>query len=457
MNISKILSKRALQTYYTLGEKMKQNNEFCNAIQYRYIRSKASKRRGTIVFLHGLGLDQTIWDLLINYLPDCDALTYNLRWHGNCSSLFYTTEEENWQQLIQDYLILMDKKGIDTYHLVCHGLGAILAVEMINRQLIQPLTVTILSTPFYYPRTVAEEGMKFRADKMKNMTGREFGEWLLPQILHSQDLDKRELVIRAFTKARIDVYMALLGMAAKIISLEKLTKIMIPTQVLTGEYDLNFPPSLTTLSINYLQLGSVKIISQASNLVHVDQPKQTAMYIKRFIQENHQKNRAPSLHQLKLPYLNSLYNHMKEQSTLLVRVDFLHLFKISINGHELHGKWNRRKARELIAYIAFYGKSSKDKLCDALWPDHNKRSAQNLLRVSIHHLRSIFNDNGVEHLIFTDTQYVWLNPDVQIQCDVKEVLEGKGAIPSTKLLFSDLPVDWALHLQYELERKFLLW
>jgi len=423
-----------------------------SSICYKLIENKLTDDVDTIIFFHGLGLDQTTWDYLLPELKDYRLLTFDFRWHGSSTGAYYASDEENWQALFQDFFAVMEKEELERYHFVTHGIGTHFCIELISRGMIAPETVTFLSTPCYYPGTVAKGALEHRESMLRGKTGRDLGEGMAPQLLVSRDSAKAELIINAYSKVRVDLYMDLLRLNARALSLEKLTKIEIPTLLLNGEYDINYPPSLTTLSSNYLPNCSVKIISQASNMVQIDQPEETARLIKEFIRQSG-AGASRILPDLQLPYLKMLYKQSIDSTGLVVRIDFLTIFKMEVNGRQVLGKWNQRKAKELIAYLAYYGKTPKEKLYAALWVEANTASAQNLLRVSLNHLRSLLKDNGLQDFVLTDAQYVWLNPVYQLHCDVKELMERLIDVPSSNLLFSDLPVEWIMDLQYELEKN----
>ncbi|SES90196.1 Pimeloyl-ACP methyl ester carboxylesterase [Oceanobacillus limi] len=411
--------------------------------------SPSSEHANTIVFLHGVGLDHTEWHYLIPYLEDSYRLfTYDLRWHGLSSGTFYSDDERNWKALFIDFISLLEKEEITNYHLVGHGIGAQLGIELISSEMVKPLSYTILSTPFYYPASVAEKGIKYRTEKIKGMTGRELGAWMIPQIMETKDPEKHEHIKNSFEKARLDLYMDIFLLQANALDLEKLKKIFIPTLLLNGEMDVNYPPELTNISMKYLPNGRAKILRNASNMVHVDQPEHTAAHILEFIQEHDVKKRNTAKN-LDLPYLDMLYE--KIEKSMLIRIDFLTVFQMQINGVKVEGKWNQRKARELIAYVAFFGKSTKEVVCEALWPNSNKVSAQNSLRVSIHHLRKLLKDAGYKNIIHSDMQYVWIDENIDVSCDVLEAMKEKVSLPPRHLLFSDIPSDWTMNIQSQLE------
>ncbi|WP_047983318.1 alpha/beta hydrolase [Ornithinibacillus californiensis] len=412
---------------------------------------KPNPTNDTIVLLHGVGLDHTEFNFLLPYLENYQLLSYDLRWHGQSDGTFYSSDEENWQVLINDFLVLLDKERINNFHIVAHGIGAQLTVELVSRGIVKPKTVTVLSTPFYYPKEVAEKGIQFRAEQIKGMSGRELGKWMIPQIMANHSEEKHEIILSAFDKVNLELYIDIFRLNANAISLEKLTKFTIPTLLLNGELDVNYPPELTSLSAKYLPDVRTKIIRNASNLVHVDQPKEVATIIHEFI-EQHTYLSSGGVVGLDLPYLSLLHKELNRKEKLFIRVDFLTVFEMKVNGKIVYGKWNQRKAKELLAYLTYYGRSSKGKVYEALWPNSSEQNAQNLLRVAIHHLRTLLKNAGLEEFIFTDTQYVWINDKAEIRCDVIEAMNGIRVVPENQL-FSDLPMDWTRDIQFELEKR----
>ncbi|GGA78877.1 alpha/beta hydrolase [Ornithinibacillus halotolerans] len=419
-----------------------------SSIHYKVQNQSASE---TIIFLHGVGLDHSEFNYVLPYFQNFKLVSYDIRWHGLSKGCFYANDEENWQALINDFITLIEQEKITNFHLVTHGIGSQLAVELISREFINPHSFTVLSTPFYYPQKVAEEGIKFRMEKIKGMTGRELGEWMIPQILETDNPDKHELVKSSFEKIDMDLYMDIFMLHARAISLEKLKKIKVPTLLLNGEFDVNYPVEINTLSANYLPDVRSKIIVGASNMVHIDQPKETAIIIEEFIQ-NHRYQKREKKVMPDFPYLSLLRQELQEKE-LLVRIDFLTVFEMRVNERVIQGKWNQRKAKELMAYLGYYGRTTKDVIYEALWPNASTSSAQNSLRVTLHHVRTLLKEAGIEDIIHADTQYVWLDEGIDIRCDVIEALNGQRTIP-TNHLFSDMPVDWIMEIQYELEKRF---
>ncbi|WP_407267814.1 alpha/beta fold hydrolase [Radiobacillus sp. PE A8.2] len=423
--------------------------ELLDATLHYKITGKHREDKPTLIFLHGVGLDHTEFNFIIPYLENYRIITYDLRWHGNSIGEFYDRDEENWNALKNDFLAIVEQEAVGKLHLVSHGIGAQLAVELISRELIKPTTNTIISTPFYYPEAVAKKGMQYRAEKIAGMSGAELGTWMIPQIMVNTDEVKHATIQRAFEKVQMDLYMDIFRLHANAISLEKLKYVTVPTLLLNGEMDVNYPPELTNLSIRYLPNTQLKVVKHASNMVHVDQPERAAALLEEFF-HMYEGDRSDRIGALDLPYLDLLHEQL-DSFKIIVRIDFLTIFSMQVNGKQVEGKWNQRKAKELIAYLAFHGKSMKETISESLWPNRTKDHAQNQLRVAIHHLRTILKQAGLNEFIHTDSQYVWITDQIDLNCDVKEALEGKVSLPPAVQLFTDLKSDWTMPIQYRLE------
>jgi DNA-binding SARP family transcriptional activator len=85
---------------------------------------------------------------------------------------------------------------------------------------------------------------------------------------------------------------------------------------------------------------------------------------------------------------------MKNQgSQHMLEIDVIHRFSIRLNGTEIEGKWNQRKAKELIAYLAYHQTVTREQLYDLYWPEHPIDKARNLLRVSLNHIKSLIENH----------------------------------------------------------------
>lgn len=82
--------------------------------------------------------------------------------------------------------------------------------------------------------------------------------------------------------------------------------------------------------------------------------------------------------------------------------------QLLLNGHNVDGL--RRKNRALVYYLAAQdGQSTREKLLTFLWPDHERSTAQPILRTMIHDLRK-----NLGEAFLADDQIIALTPDAFI-------------------------------------------
>ncbi|RAK19891.1 pimeloyl-ACP methyl ester carboxylesterase [Anoxybacillus vitaminiphilus] len=382
-------------------------------IYYEYIRS-ADPNAETIVLAHGLGLDLTTWKFLIPYLQDFHLLMFDFRGHGRTVSKAY---EINWKTLYKDFKNLLHFLEIKRYHYAGHGLGGHFGIELFSTFGEKAMSFTLLSTPCYYPEKVAQKAIQFREKIASFLNPNDFADFMIPQILYDRTAEKYELVKEAYLRSDQAKHIDFLKLIAQSLSLEKLTAISIPTLLLSGEFDTNYPPSLTTISSNYFPQCKTYIIPDSSNLVFVDRPQLVSEHIKRFYFEKQKFiNRAKD--RTIFPYLEELNKHLYSKkddvSEHSLQIHFLHQFNIAYGTKKIEGQWNRRKAKEIISYLAICKKVSRDKLIEVFWPDLPLPKAQNQLRVSLSHLRKILGD--YQFIIKITNKHVQITENYQ--CDV---------------------------------------
>ncbi|KHF26720.1 putative aminoacrylate hydrolase RutD [Anoxybacillus sp. BCO1] len=250
-------------------------------IYYEYIPSN-NPNAETIIFGHGLGLDSTTWKLIIPYLQDFHLLTFDFRDHGRTRS---TSSEISWDILYKDFKELLNFLKIKHYHYVGHGLGGLFGVELFGTFGEKASSFSLLSTPCYYPKNVAQKGIEFRK-KMLFSHFDNFVDFMIPQILYDRTNRKCQLIKEAYSRSNLARYIDWLKFIEQSLSLKKLGRITIPTLVLIGEFDINYPPSLITINANYFPQCKMYIIHEASNVIFVDQPKLVSEHLRIFFSKN---------------------------------------------------------------------------------------------------------------------------------------------------------------------------
>lgn len=390
-------------------------------IHYEFLKSDMEHAE-VLVCAHGLGLDMNCWMYLIPYLEEYDILLFDFRGHGRSSK---GTIDLGWDTLFRDFISLLEHLHIVDYHYVGHGLGAHFGVELFSTFRQTCKSFTILATACYFPVDLAKESILFRRDQMLERFNGDKGLFLVKQILHNINNEKTKIIQHSFSKLTMDLYLHLLHIIIDSFNLDKLKNISMPTLILAGEFDVNYPPNLVTLSANYIPSNRVLIVPNASNMVMFDQPLIVSQWMKEFLQQT--AFFTKDVYREELPYIKKLedtfttYSHSLRTDTKRLQVHFLGDFKVRFQENEVQGNWQRRKAKELLFFLCVRKKVLREDLYDLLWPDFPLVNAQNHLRVCLNHLKGIFQQNQLEEFLLITPREIELSCD--ISCDLLALLE----------------------------------
>lgn len=189
-----------------------------------------------------------------------------------------------------------------------------------------------------------------------------------------------------------------------------------PTLILAGEQDQLFPISIYGITAIFIG-AKLCIIPYASTLVSFDNPTSTAHAIHTFIHEQETGHHSQPLFQISQSVLTkALYKGFKNsllQPTLTVNL--LNTFQVEIGEVNIIRGWNLRKAKSLFLYLLFHRTATREKLIDVFWHELEIDKAQNSLRVSLNHLKSLLHQLDGIKFLHTDRGHVVLQGN--IQCD----------------------------------------
>src|SRR5437867_2582863 len=79
---------------------------------------------------------------------------------------------------------------------------------------------------------------------------------------------------------------------------------------------------------------------------------------------------------------------------------------------------NNQKAKALLYYLAASGKPhTRDHLASLLWSETFESNARHSLRSSLYHIRQALHAQGVENVLVSEGDRIFLKPD-EYSCDV---------------------------------------
>lgn len=387
--------------------------------------SRLEGPKQTVVLIHGLGLNSALWATLTPFLYDKYYIaTYDLPGHGSNPkhSLPIT-----WPDLCDHFVAFMDSNRLDTVHLLGHGLGANLAVKVAGRVPLRIQSLSLLSLPGFIPSEYLKQGIEDRIKLMLSSDRTRFITQILPALTvqHESD-DIRSHISRAYQDVHKGSYLQLLQLFRDNDTIADLKSLSTPTILLGGEQDPVYTPVLSAISASYIPQGRFQVISGAANLIFLDQPKWTAYWISKHIDtlssisketDNTLPDTTISLHKVIQSGQHLL------QSGPELDIQFLHSFRICVNGVELPTGWNKRLAKQLLLYLLLFPNATRQQMYDDLWPNYELKKAQNYLRVCLSHLKSLLEQHseGTEFLRI-DREHITLQGN--IRCDLLDLIHN---------------------------------
>ncbi|TFB22869.1 alpha/beta hydrolase [Filobacillus milosensis] len=396
-----------------------------NGISYTY--NFIDSHKETVVLAHGAGMNQATWKPLLSYLSEYNLLTFDFRGHGESDGFEF---DVSWQVFHKDFRGLLHELSINEYHYIGHGHGFFFILDYITSY--QPAniqSIVSLSTPGSYPKNVAKKGVRLRKSLAEEHGYSFLVDEMIKQFIHQQSSRHVDLLKKSFHQLNPENYFKLLDLNTSNFSYDNLLSINEPVLLLSGELDQNYPPQLNFISTNYFTTSKYYIIPDASNMVHLDQPQETARLIKKFIRQlsNHSGSTITvpkHFDELQQSIQSVLKDGMsKIDNNYSLKLNLLNGFMAIYKNEKLEGKWNQRKAKNIMAYLAINQTVTRENLCDLFWPDLTVTNGLKNVRVAINHLKKIFEENDLSTHNFLEIETDRISLATNIDCDVKDLID----------------------------------
>ena len=236
--------------------------------------------KNPIVFIHGTGMDHTVWTLFTRYYQrkNRDVLSIDLPGHGKSESPLLKTIE-SFSAAVIDYL---DAKEINKFSIVGHSMGSLIALEMASVIPDRVNVLTMVGTAF--PMAVSETLLKLaKANDSEAINILTFmGYSMDARIGNNKNpgIWMTESTRRLMQRSRKDViYNDLCACANFTGGLEKARKVIANTLMIIGENDYLTPKHKAKDLIESFQTVSVKEIKNSGHTLMVENPNQVLDYL----------------------------------------------------------------------------------------------------------------------------------------------------------------------------------
>lgn len=388
---------------------------------YHIDRCTSNPDAEAVVLLHELGLNAQTWEPLVTLLNErYNVVRYDLRGHGQCP---HDGSKLTWELLCEDLDILFNECGLAEAHVVGHGLGGNLAARYGVSRPERIKTFVLISTFGFYLPEVLERSVRIRRGYAGNGELEVLAEHMASQVTCLPQSREEALWIKeAYLRCDKNVYFQLLELFTAFNPLDDLSAITKPSLVMAGDKDTFYPSFMSEITARFIPNALAVTVPDAANTLFIDNPVYTAQKIFGFLSNPLSGSDMACVGNPQLGIMSSdvieAFGNMYMKSTskeVLLRVELTGSFQVFVNGKKMQSGWQQRNAKRLLAYLVFHPNAAREQICDALWPLAEASKASNLLRVSLNHLKALFESAGVSPII-ADRKHVKL--DAEVECDM---------------------------------------
>ena len=241
-----------------------------------------------IVFIHGIGLTNEIWEKQINFFKSYNILVYDLIGHGKTPLIKKKLVFEDFSRQLLRLINVLDIKKI---HLVGFSLGSLIARNFASMHNDRLSSLTIFGT--VYKRTEEEkrqiinryEMMKKNKDVTKK---RALTRWFSEEFIKKNPLIYKKI----YSMLENNVHKNWLKVYKLFVYHEdddaSIKKIKANSLILTGENDIGSKPEMSKKISKMIHGSECKIIKNGKHLCNIECAEDFNITIKEFIDNNAQ-------------------------------------------------------------------------------------------------------------------------------------------------------------------------
>lgn len=447
-------------------------------VHYILQEAQTNKEAETLVLIHANAVDLRAFDPLLHYLGDRHhILRYDLRGFGK-SDNDQPISALTIGHFIMDLQELLDTLKINSPHIIGWQMGALIGAGFASLYPNKVKSLTIMSMPCHPPHMIES----IRSHR-KELSGgkREIPFEYLEAMASTLPKGHPELAkLKEYANhIEFDLYAKVMDLTVSADPIKDIKNLHCPTLILSGSKEVLFPPHYLRLHTIHLRHCRLVMIPNASSLIVLDQPKGIAQLINDFISEPVEPPPISdpfirSVDESMLDYVSQIQSEWlhKLEAHKQLQIDILQQFQVFIEGDQIVNGWNKRFAKPLLAYLTINRSTTRDHICEALWPHSPIQQAKANLRVYLSYLRQLLTIPGSDHsFLVMDGAHVYLQGEVK--CDAVAFMEKiQEAQHETSVetkqdlidqllnnlprrLFEPLDIDWFLQLKTQIEEDLI--
>ena len=251
-----------------------------------FYKFKKINEKEPIVFIHGIGLTNEIWDQQISYFKNYNTIVYDLIGHGKTNLKKKTI---NMKDFSTQLLNLIDYLNLNKIHLVGFSLGSLIARDFAANHGDRLVSLTIFGT--VYKRTEEEKRQVInRFEMMKqNKTvskKRALERWFTEKFIKENPLQYKKI----YSMLENNKHENWLKVYKLFVYHEdddmKIRQIKAKSLIITGENDIGSKPKMSENISKIIPNSLFKTIKNGKHLCNIECPEVFNLTIRKFIDNN---------------------------------------------------------------------------------------------------------------------------------------------------------------------------
>ncbi|WP_340084241.1 alpha/beta fold hydrolase [Siminovitchia sp. FSL H7-0308] len=449
-----------------------------NDRQVHYVLQEAQSAHHTdeiLVLIHSNAVDLRSFETLINHLGDTySILRYDLRGYGK-SENDVPIQDLTIQRFVMDLHELLEAFELKAVHIVSWQMGALIGAAYANLHPNKVKTLTLMSLPCHPPHMIPS----IRSHRKELSGGKkeipfDYLEAMATTLPKGHpELDKLKVYAETI---EFDLYAKVMDLTVSSDPITDIKQLQCPTLILSGAKDFLFPFHYLKLHTVHLRHCQHLMIPNASSLIILDQPKLIAQILHDFVTHQNGPPVVPdpfirSVDETMLDYVSQIQTEWldKLQAHKQLQVKILEPFHVHLEGEPIQNGWNKRFAKPLLLFLLVNRSTTREHICETLWPHIPIQQAKANLRVYLSYLRKLLTIPGSDYsFLVLDGAHVYLQGEVK--CDAvifmekireaqyessykkRQQLIDQMIHTFPKRLFDEShPTDWFLELRTQIE------
>ncbi len=245
----------------------------------------------TMLFLHGLGGNLTVWDPQRKYFEQLGytIIAIDIRGHGFSgrpkSRAKYTPEI-----LARDILTFLEKEKLENFILVGHCLGGILSLILTGLYKVKPKALILIATTYKFPAYTTfiqrSQILSLSADILNQIPfslGKP-GHMSMDKFRNTHDLNPRRILNDIFyttAQSFVSLYSNLFLFSGR----RLLKNIHCPTLIIHGKKDTFFSPEYAIKLHKYIQGSQLILLPKANHVLISNLPEEMNRIISKYLRE----------------------------------------------------------------------------------------------------------------------------------------------------------------------------